>query len=84
MSSPDNDVYRDALDREIDALLTSEGGWGTWGSASEHKRYSVPLPPKSRRRCHCCGKRATHAGMANGVALMGGCEGSVDTWVTRA
>lgn len=56
--------------------------WGTWGSAAEHERYAVKAPPRSRRRCHCgCNTRATHVGMANGVALTDGCHLWVRRWV---
>ena len=45
--------------------------WGEWGSAEHHVRYAQKVRPASLRRCRCgCGKRATHVGMANGVALM--------------
>lgn len=56
--------------------------FGTWGSATEHARYIAPAPSNSRRHCHCgCGRRATHLGMANGVALSMGCELSMRRWV---
>lgn len=55
--------------------------WGSWGSATEHRRYPEKVDPRSRRRCHCgCKQRATHRGMANGVCLMMGCELSVRRW----
>lgn len=41
-----------------------------------------PIDGASRRRCPCgCQQRATHNGMANGVALMHGCELRVRRWV---
>lgn len=53
-----------------------------WGSASEHTRFMVKAPSKSRQRCGCgCKQRATHVGMANGVALTSGCELRVRRWV---
>jgi hypothetical protein len=56
--------------------------WQQRGSAIEHQRYSVPAPSKSRRRCHCgCNRRATHIGMANGLALTHGCELRIARWV---
>lgn len=56
--------------------------WGQWGSSERHVRYMEPVD--SRRRCVCgCGRRETHAGMANGVALMTGCELRVARWVKQ-
>jgi hypothetical protein len=46
-------------------------------------RHCHPLPPqyRNRRACHCgCGKRATHVGVADGIALMDGCGWSVRRW----
>ena len=57
--------------------------WGKWGSAIHHVRYMEPVGPRSRRRCQCgCGQRATHVGMANGVALNTGCKLCVSRWVS--
>ena len=55
--------------------------WQRRGSAFEHHRYSEPVPSKSRRRCSCCKRRATHMGRANGVTLITGCEMRVARWV---
>jgi len=45
-------------------------------------RAMVHASSKSRRRCKCgCGGRATHIGLGDGVALMGGCEMRVRRWV---
>jgi len=55
--------------------------WGLYASATEHRRYSEPLPTTSRKRCSCCRRRATHRGMANGLALMRGCDLRVRRWV---
>jgi hypothetical protein len=56
--------------------------WNQRGSMLEHRRYSSPAPPRSRRRCHCgCKRRATHLGMANGLCLTMGCEFHVARWV---
>lgn len=57
-----------------------------WGNAYLHKRTAVALDKPSRRLCHRCldgGKRVriTHAGAANGVSLMSGCEWHVLKWV---
>lgn len=56
-----------------------------WGSATHHQRYMVPIDRRVRRRCSRCPKaakvRRTHAGMANGVCLMSGCEWHVAQWV---
>ena len=54
--------------------------WGHWGSSEHHARYAEPIYPRSRRRCPCCGCRATHTGMCNGVALMHGCQFRVMRW----
>ena len=51
-----------------------------WGSADGH-RAMVRLPSTARRRCSCCGSRATHTGLGDGVALMDGCEMRVRRWV---
>lgn len=64
------------------AMRGGTAAWGSWGSSAHHVRYSEPVDSKSRRRCHCgCKRRATHRGMANGIALMSGCELSVARWV---
>lgn len=59
--------------------------WGQWGSATDHVRYVEPWPReywRRRRKCHCgCGKKITHTGRANGIALMSGCEFLVRRWV---
>lgn len=60
------------------------GGTEAWGQAASIRdaRYSQPVRPASRRRCHCgCKKRATHLGMAKGISLITGCELSVARWV---
>ena len=51
-----------------------------WGSVNGH-RAMIRTPSASRRRCSCCGKRATHVGLGDGVALMSGCEMRVRRWV---
>jgi len=63
------------------AMRGGTAGWGQVSSAAEHVRYVQPVRPASRRRCHCCKRRATHLGMANGIGLMSGCELSVQRWV---
>jgi len=56
--------------------------FGKWGSAELHERYAVPVDSRHRRRCSCgCRQRETHRGMANGVALMSGCQLYVRRWV---
>jgi len=62
-------------------METGSSSFGEIGSAIDHKRYKQAASSKSRRRCTCCKRRATHIGMANGVALMGGCEFMVTKWV---
>lgn len=75
------------LDKLSPAALSAamRGGtlnWGRHGSSIDHVRYAEPAPSESRRRCHCgCKRRATHAGMANGVALTMGCELAMARWV---
>lgn len=55
--------------------------WGQQGCVDD-PRYMQAVDPKSRRLCRCgCRKRATHLGMANGVALATGCELSIRRWV---
>lgn len=62
------------------AMKSGTAGWGVIGSANEHTRYLQAI--KSRRKCFCgCGNRKTHAGMANGVALISGCELRVRRWI---
>jgi hypothetical protein len=64
------------------AMRGGTDAWGSFGSSAEHVRYAQPADPKSRRRCHCgCKRRATHMGMANGVALTTACELAVRRWV---
>lgn len=50
------------------------------GSVNGH-RTLIRIQPSSRRRCTCCGKRATHVGLGDGLALMDGCEMRVRRWV---
>lgn len=62
------------------AMKSGTDGWGSVGSSSDHARYVEQI--KSRRKCHCgCGQRKTHAGMANGIALISGCELLIRRWV---
>jgi hypothetical protein len=44
-------------------------------------RSMVTTDSRSRSRCSCCGKRETHIGLGDGLALMGGCEMRVRRWV---
>jgi hypothetical protein len=64
-------------------LLDGDGDtWGTWSSASQHRRYLVPVGARSRTRCRCgCRQRSTHLGAANGGVLISGCEMTVRRWV---
>ena len=57
-------------------------GDGRHGSADGH-RAMAPIHSTSRRKCPCCGKRATHVGLGDGCALMVGCEWTVRRWVQR-
>lgn len=56
---------------------------GDWGHAELHKRSAhTVVGRRGRRKCGCgCGKRCTHTGRANGVAMTSGCEFSVRVWV---
>lgn len=68
---------------EMGAWLASKGGWGEVGSDQLSPRYAKPFP-RMRRRCwqgDNCPNRSTHCGMANGMALMDGCEFHVTRWV---
>lgn len=52
-----------------------------WASSTAHRRYIEPV--KTRSRCWCgCKQRATHHGMARGVALTRPlCEFAARRWV---
>jgi len=50
------------------------------GSQDMKRTWSL-VPSTSRRRCPCCGRRATHFGLGGGVVLVMGCEFSVRSWV---
>lgn len=65
------------------AMQGGTAGWGKVSSAAEHVRYKVALPKiKARRQCTCgCGGKATHACMANGIALTRACELGAQRWV---
>lgn len=66
------------------AMRGGTEGWGEVGSAQRNIRYAVQKPARRgrRRKCHCgCDGPATHAGMANGLCLMSGCELTVHRWV---
>lgn len=67
--------------RELREWAKGNTSFGQYGSAVDHERYKQPVNPKSRGRCWCCKRRATHLGMANGVALITGCEILVTRWV---
>lgn len=75
-----NDLSKQALRA---AMTGGTSGWGSHGSATQHVRYAEAIKDRRRaRKCHCgCGKRSTHLGKANGVALMSGCEISAARWV---
>ena len=45
-------------------------------------RSMVQADSRSRRRCCCgCKTRATHVGLAGGIAMMKGCEFFTRVWV---
>lgn len=50
-----------------------------WGSIDHVRTYKL-VKSSSRRKCGCCGKRATHLGLGNGVVLDMGCEWFVRMW----
>lgn len=64
------------------AMKGGTEGWGQVASARTDARYSQAVRPASRRRCSCgCNTRATLMGMANGLALVTGCELAIARWV---
>ena len=71
------DAMITVINERVRAIALGQKAFGRYGSA-DHQRYAQEQ--KSRKRCKC-GNRVTHAGMANGVALMGGCEWCVLLWV---
>lgn len=55
-----------------------------WASATEHRRESVKRKSRRTGRRVCgsgCPHPCTHAGLANGVAMMIGCQFHVAMWV---
>ena len=61
------------------AMVLGQTDWGRYGNATKHHRYIQPV--RTRRRCRCgCRGRVTHAGKANGVTLMSGCELDAYRW----
>jgi hypothetical protein len=68
------------------AMTGGTAGWGTYSNVMEHVRYIQPIiGRRGRRKCYCgCNRRATHLGMANGVALAHGCELQMRRWVRDA
>lgn len=61
--------------------------WGRIGGLAEHLRYMEPRPqrPGRKPKCSCgCGTPKTHAGLANGVCLVSGCELFIRRWVKSA
>lgn len=73
-----NDTLKASIKERAQAIALGQKDFGRYGSADAHRRYAQEQ--KSRKRC-ACGNRVTHSGMANGVALMGGCEWCVNLWV---
>lgn len=72
-------LRREEVRARTNGLISPEGTRS--GSAKGH-RTIVEAPKTSRRRCGCgCGTRATHTGLGDGLALMGGCELKVRRWV---
>jgi hypothetical protein len=80
MSERDKATIQAEDARAMDAGLVGSNGYRV-GRASGH-RAMIKTRPTSRRPCSCgCGKRQTHVGLGDGVALMGGCELRVRRWV---
>jgi len=75
----------EAIIRREDARAMANGliaPNGTRSGSVDGHRAIVEAPKSSRRRCACgCEQRATHTGLGDGVALMGGCEMYVRRWV---
>ena len=79
-----NDLSDLSKSAQSAAMRGGTAGWGKFGSAQAHIRYSEKKParPGRRRTCYCgCNGPATHAGMANGVALTSACELGIARWV---
>jgi len=75
----DHVIEREELRARAAGLIDSDGIRS--GSVNGH-RTLTRLPSTSRKRCSCgCGKRATHVGLGDGLALMSGCELRVRRWV---
>lgn len=62
------------------AVIGGTEGWGQHASI-KGARYCEKAPSRSRRRCSCCKKRATHQGRVNGISLITACEMQVMLWV---
>lgn len=73
----------DMTPEQLEAWAKGNDSYGQWGSAHKHERTKALVNPRSRRRCSCCKRRATHVGKANGVALITGCEMLVTRWVKQ-
>lgn len=65
------------------AMRGGTEAWGQCADADKHVRYAaLKKMPGRKRRCKCgCGGPETYVGCANGLALMGGCQLSVQRWV---
>jgi hypothetical protein len=64
------------------AMLAGKIGANGYREGSvDGSRSLVAADSRSRSRCNCCGKRETHVGLGDGLALMGGCEMRVRRWV---
>lgn len=80
MTEKDKGVLR----REaVRALASGKFVGGIRHGSSDGHRAMITLPHTSRKRCPCCGHRATHTGLGDGVALMYGCEWRVRLWVKK-
>jgi hypothetical protein len=82
------DVVSDERDRatiereDTKAMLAGKIGANGYREGSvDGSRAMVAVDSRSRSRCNCCGKRSTHVGLGDGLALMDGCELRVRRWV---
>lgn len=72
-------LRRETTRARLAGLIDADGV--RYGSVNGH-RTMIEAPSSSRRRCHCgCGRRATHTGLGDGLALTMGCELSMRRWV---
>lgn len=54
-----------------------------FSSENRNDRGIVEVTATSRRKCHCCGNRATHVGTAQGAWMILGCFFIMRRWVRQ-